>query len=120
MTQIRILHNPRCSKSRQTLELLQQHGGTIEIQEYLQHPPSKADLEQILQMLNLSPIQLMRTDEAEFAELGLNRAGVSDAQLLDAMLTHPKLIQRPIVICNGKAAIGRPPEKVLAILGTAP
>lgn len=112
----RIYHNPRCSKSRQTLALLHEHNVETEIVEYLQAPPDKQELERILTLLKLEPRQLMRTGESEYKELGLDDESLSRDALIDAMLTHPKLIERPIVIHNGKAIIGRPPEKVLDIL----
>lgn len=111
-----IYHNPRCSKSRQTLELLNQQGVSPAIVEYLKTPPDADTLNRILDMLGLEPRALMRTGEAEYAELNLDDAGLSRDQLIDAMVRHPKLIQRPIVITNGKAALGRPPEAVLEIL----
>jgi arsenate reductase len=111
-----IYHNPRCSKSRQTLELLQQHKVDTDIVEYLKTPPSKQELEQLLDMLGLEPRQLMRTKEDEYKELGLDDESLSRDALIEAMIAHPKLIERPIVVHNGKAAIGRPPEKVLDIL----
>lgn len=111
-----IYHNPRCSKSRQTLQLLQEHSIEPEVIEYLKTPPSREQLEAILEMLGLEPRQLMRTKEAEYKELGLDDESLSREQLIDAMLATPKLIERPIVIKDGKAAIGRPPEKVLDIV----
>ncbi|GAA4880367.1 arsenate reductase (glutaredoxin) [Ferrimonas pelagia] len=113
-TPIQIWHNPRCSKSRQTLALLEQQDQPIEIIKYLDTPPSQPALEQVLRLLALSPRQLIRTGEAEYKAQGLAQA--DDATLLQAMLNTPKLIERPIVLANGKAAIGRPPEAVLAIL----
>jgi len=113
---VRILHNPRCSKSRATLALLQQHGISPEITLYLEKPPSARELADICRMLGLAPRQLLRSGEAEYAELGLAHPGLSNQQLLQAMHEHPHLIERPIVISQGKAAIGRPPEAVLAIL----
>lgn len=113
---IRIYHNPRCSKSRQTLELLQAKHLQTDVIEYLNAPPSMAELERILKMLGLQPRQLMRTKESEYKDLGLDNPRLSNKQLLKAMVEHPKLIERPIVVCNGKAAIGRPPEAVLEIL----
>lgn len=115
-TNIRIYHNPRCSKSRQTLELLQKKKLQPDVVEYLNTPPSAAELERILKMLNLEPRQLLRSKEAEYTELGLNNPKLTNKQLIKAMVEHPKLIERPIVVCNGKAAIGRPPEAVLEIL----
>lgn len=111
-----IFHNPRCSKSRQTLQLLGEQHIEPEIIEYLKTPPSREQLNAILQMLGLEPRQLMRTKEPEYKELGLDDDRLSREQLIDAMVATPKLIERPIVIHNGKAVIGRPPEKVLDIL----
>jgi len=113
---IQIYHNPRCSKSRTTMGLLTDKGIQPEVIEYLKTPPSKQQLEQILDMLGLEPRQLMRTHEAEYKENNLADDSLSREQLIDAMLKFPKLIERPIVICNGKAAIGRPPETILEIL----
>ena len=113
---VEIYHNPRCSKSRQTLQLLQEQGVEPQITEYLKTPPDRETLERILDMLGLEPRELMRTKEAEYKEAGLDNADLSRDQLIQGMLDHPKLIERPIVIKNGKAAIGRPPEKVLDIL----
>ncbi len=113
---IKIFHNPRCSKSRQTLELLQSKGVDPEITEYLKTPPSKQELTAILDMLGLEPRQLMRTKEAEYKENGLDDESLSREQLIDAMIRFPKLIERPIVINNNKAALGRPPENILEII----
>ena len=112
----RIFHNPRCSKSRQTLELLTERGIEPEIIRYLETPPTEQELKDILNALNLAPRDLMRTKEKEYKEQGLNNPGLSDQQLIAAMIATPKLIERPIVIANGKAALGRPPENVLSIL----
>lgn len=112
----KIYHNPRCSKSRQTLGLLEEHNVTTEVIEYLKTPPSKQELKQLLELLNLEPRELMRSEEKEYAELGLDDESLSRDALIEAMVAHPKLIQRPIVIHNGKAVIGRPPENVLDIL----
>ena len=112
----RIYHNPRCSKSRATLELLQEHNVAADVIEYLKTPPGKEELEQLLEMLKLEPRQLMRTGESEYVELGLDDETLSRDALIEAMVTHPKLIERPIVVHNSKAIIGRPPEKVLDIL----
>ncbi|MBT3011985.1 MAG: arsenate reductase (glutaredoxin) [Candidatus Thiodiazotropha endolucinida] len=113
---VEIYHNPRCSKSRQTLQLLQDQGIDPDVVEYLKTPPDKATLGQILDMLGLEPRELMRTKEKEYKALQLDNPSLSRDQLIDAMIANPKLIERPIVIQNGKAAIGRPPEKVLDIL----
>ena len=113
---IKIFHNPRCSKSRQTLQLLTDNNVQVEIIEYLKQAPSKAELESVLTLLGLSPRQLMRKGEAIYKELNLADDSLSDEQLLEAMLSNPILIERPIVLANGKAAIGRPPESVLDII----
>lgn len=99
-----------------TLELLTERGIQTNIVEYLKTPPSKQELEDILKMLGLQPRQLMRTHEAEYKDNNLADESLSHDQLVEAMLKYPKLIERPIVICNGNAAIGRPPETVLNIL----
>ncbi|HPE61111.1 MAG: arsenate reductase (glutaredoxin) [Thiothrix sp.] len=111
-----IYHNPRCSKSRQTLALLEQQGIEPRIIRYLDTPPDVATLEQLLNLLGLSPRELMRKGEDEYQMLGLDDPQLSDAQLIAAMVQHPRLIERPIVVHNGKATIGRPPEKVLDLL----
>ncbi len=113
---VEIYHNPRCSKSRQTLQLLQEQGIEPEVVEYLKTPPDQATLRRILKLLGLEPRQLMRTKEAEYIAQGLDNPALSNDQLIDAMIATPKLIERPIVIKNGQATIGRPPEKVLEIL----
>lgn len=115
MSQITMYHNPRCSKSRQTLSLLAERGIEPEIIEYLKTPPDATQLEKILDLLELEPRQLLRTGESEYKELGLVDTGLSRQQLIEAMVEHPKLIQRPIVLANDKAALGRPPEQVLGI-----
>ena len=116
MMTVRLFHNPRCSKSRATLELLQQHGHDPEIVLYLQSPPSAAQISELLALLELDARGLMRKGEAEYRELGLDDPGLSETQLIAAMHAHPRLIQRPIVIADGQARIGRPPESVLDIL----
>lgn len=108
-----IWHNPRCSKSRQTLALLEEKGITPTIRKYLEDAPSAAEINDVLQKLGKAPLELMRTKEAEFKELSLK--GASDDALIAAMASHPKLIERPVVIEGEKAAIGRPPESVLAL-----
>jgi arsenate reductase len=113
---VTIFHNPRCSKSRETLQLLLNQGIEPEIVEYLKTPPSFSQLDAILKKLNLQPRELMRTKEAEYQQLGLNDASLSREDLINSMINTPKLIERPIVLANDKAAIGRPPEAVLAIL----
>lgn len=113
---VKIYHNPRCSKSRQTLQLLQDQGIEPEIIDYIKTPPTKSELEDILQKLAMEPRDLMRKNEAEYKTAGLKNPDLSKDQLLSSMLDTPKLIERPIVLANGKAAIGRPPENVLTIL----
>lgn len=111
-----IYHNPRCSKSRQTLALLEERGETPQVVEYLKTPPDAATLKRILKALGLAPRALMRRQEEPYKTLGLDNAALTDDQLIAAMVEHPILIERPIVVADGKAAIGRPPESVLAIL----
>jgi len=113
---IKIYHNPRCSKSRQTLQLLNEHNVEPEIFEYLKTPPTAAELTDVLKMLGIGPRELMRKKEAEYKESGANNPELSDQQLIELMVQYPKLIERPIVIKDGKAALGRPPELVLDIL----
>ncbi len=113
---VTIYHNPRCSKSRQTLQLLHDRAIEPEIVEYLGRPPSTAQLKEILDLLGLAPRELMRRKEAPYTELGLADEGLSEDALIEAMVQNPILIERPIVLANGKAALGRPPEAVLEIL----
>lgn len=113
---VTIYHNPRCTKSRQTMELLQKRKIEPEVIEYLKTPPSKAELKRILKLLGLKPRDLMRKKEAVYKEKGLDDPGLSDDALISAMVENPILIERPIVLAKGKAALGRPPENVLKIL----
>jgi arsenate reductase len=113
---IRIFHNPRCSKSRATLALLQERGIDAEIILYLENPPDADELLSILQKLGLTARELMRKGESEFREQGLADESLTEAELIAAMVASPRLIERPIVFANGQAAIGRPPEAVLDIL----
>jgi arsenate reductase len=113
---IEIYHNPRCSKSRQTLQLLEEKGVEPEIVEYLKTPPSGERLREILDMLGLAPRDLMRRKEKEYKEAGLDNPDLTEQELIQGMIDHPKLIERPIFIKDGKAAIGRPPEKVIELL----
>ncbi len=118
---VTIYHNPRCSKSRQTLELLEQKGVDASIVEYLKTPPDAETLKNIIQMLGIEAKQLLRTHEDELTQAGLDKDGLandkfSDDQIIEAMVKFPKLIERPIVVCNGKATIGRPPSLVLDII----
>ncbi|MCY0965856.1 arsenate reductase (glutaredoxin) [Parathalassolituus penaei] len=118
MSEITIYHNPRCSKSRETLALLQEQGITPQVVEYLKDTPDAATLSALIDQLGLqSPRQLMRTKEDEYKALNLDDTSLSDEQLIAAMVATPKLIERPIVVCNGQARIGRPPQLVLEILG---
>jgi arsenate reductase (glutaredoxin) len=109
-----IYHNPRCSKSRQTLKLLRDHGQNPTIIEYLNHPPSAAELTRILQLLGMRPGDLLRRKEA--GDAGIDPAALSDDQLIAEMVQHPAVIERPIVVSGNKAALGRPPEAVLGML----
>ncbi len=113
---IKIFHNPRCSKSRQTLQLLQDRGIEPDIIEYLKNPPTADELKSLLSMLQLDARGLMRTRESEYREQGLDNPELDEESLINAMVTTPGLIERPIVINGKRAAIGRPPENVLDIL----
>jgi len=113
---VTILHNPRCSKSRATLALLQERGIEPEVLLYLEQPPGTSELRSIIQLLGVDVRSIIRKGEAEYRDLGLDNDNLDDDQLIQAMTSHPRLIERPIVITNGKAAIGRPPEAVLDIL----
>lgn len=113
---ISIYHNPRCSKSRKALQLLKEQGLKPEIIEYLKVPLNREGLDEILKLLDLGPRDLMRKKEKIYEEKGLTDTSLSREQLLDALIQHPILIERPIVLANGKAALGRPPEAVLGVL----
>lgn len=113
---VTIYHNPRCSKSRQTLQLLRDNGIEPRIVEYLKSPPTKTELNSILKMLGMEPRDLMRKQEKEYKQTGLDDPGLNRNDLIQAMLQHPVLIERPIVINKNRAVIGRPPENVLAII----
>lgn len=113
----KIYHNPRCSKSRQTLQLLKDKGIEPEIVEYLKTPPSEQELKEVLNMLDMKPRDLMRKKEAEYKANKLDDESLSDEELIAAMVKFPKLIERPIVITeDNKIALGRPPENVLHII----
>ena len=116
MTELTLYHNPRCSKSRAALELLEARGLKPEIVRYLDSPLSTSELKELLNKLGLTARQLLRTGEDEYKTLELADAGLEEAQLIAAMVEHPKLIERPILVAGNKAIIGRPPEKVLEIL----
>lgn len=115
MTQPIIWHNTRCSKSRQTLQLLQDNGFEAVIVDYVSDAPTKAEITNVLGLLNIKAVQLMRTGDARFKEAGLSKTDPEDV-LIDAMVAQPILIERPVVLHNGKASIGRPPESILDIL----
>lgn len=113
----KLYHNPRCSKSRETLALLTDKGVELEIVEYLQTAPSVPELQAICESLGKQPLEIMRTGEARFKELGLSKRDQrADSEWLQLMHDNPILIERPILVSEGKAAIGRPPEAVLDIL----
>lgn len=115
MSQVTIYHNPRCSKSRQTLELLENQGADIEIVRYIEEPLSNATLSELLQLLGMNARELMRKGEDVYKELNLDNPDLSEAQLVQALADYPRLIERPIVVRDGKAVIGRPPENVLEL-----
>ncbi len=117
MSEIQIYHNPRCSKSRETLALLREQGHEPTVVEYLKQTPTKEQLQTVITALGMeSPRDLMRTKEAEYKEQNLADTALQYDQLLDALVATPRLIERPIVLVDGKARIGRPPECVLEIL----
>ena len=111
-----IYHNPRCSKSRATLAILEEQNESFDVIKYLETPPDAETLRHILATLQLSPRELMRRNEIEYAENELADEALTEDQLIQAMIEYPKLIERPIVIKGDKVAIGRPPESVLDIL----
>jgi arsenate reductase len=111
---VTIYHNPRCSKSRQALELLRARGAEPRIVEYLKTPPDPAELKRLLKLMGKRPRDILRRKEA--AEAGIDPDALSDDALVAAMVRHPSVIERPIVTSGGKAALGRPPEAVLSVL----
>lgn len=113
---VTIYHNPRCSKSRQTLQLLADHGIKVNVVEYLKAPPSRKELQHILTLLGMRPRELLRNGEPIYKTLKLDNEKMTDQQIIKAMVENPVLIERPIVVTDKQAAIGRPPERVLAIL----
>ncbi len=113
---ITIYHNPRCSKSRQALELLTSKGLKPQIIEYLKTPPTAKELDEILKMLNLEPQDITRTKEDLYDELGLRNKKLSRAEMIEILAKNPVLIERPIVVKDGRAVVGRPPERVLGVL----
>lgn len=116
MTDLTLYHNPRCSKSRGALELLEERGLKPNVVRYLETPPSAAELQALLGKLGISARALLRTGEEEYKTLNLADPALDEARLIDAMVAHPRLIERPILVNGDKAVIGRPPEKVLEIL----
>ena len=111
-----IYHNPRCSKSRQTLEILREHNVETNVILYMETRIEQATLLSLLKMLGITPRQLIRRNEADFKRLHLDNGNKTDEDLVNAMIEHPKLIERPIVVHNNKAVIGRPPENIHEIL----
>ncbi len=118
MSDVIIWHNPRCSKSREALKLLQEKGIEPKIYKYLDEHPTKEQIKEVLKMLGVGPREIMRTKEKIYKELGLKDVS-DDEKLIEAMVEHPKLIERPIVIKDGKAVLGRPPAKVIELVENA-
>ncbi len=115
MAEVTIWHNPRCSKSRAAAQLLEAKGVEAEVVKYLETPPSKEEIKAVLKMLGISARELMRTKEDIYKELGLKDVE-DEEKLIEAMAEYPKLIERPVVINDGKAAIGRPIEKIIELI----
>ena len=116
MSDVTIYHNPRCGTSRTTLDLIRKRGIEPKVVEYLKTPPTVRELDAILKLLGMEPREVMRTKEPEYAEYKLDNPKLTRAELIAAMVQHPILIQRPIVLSKGKAALGRPPENMEKIL----
>jgi len=116
MSKVTIYHNPRCSKSRQTLELLKDRNIDPEIILYLEQNPTASELTALVNLLGMTPRELLRTGEPEYKEMQLNNTDLSDSDIIKAMVDAPILMQRPIVVCGDKALLGRPPEQVLEII----
>jgi arsenate reductase len=116
MNDVTLYHNPRCSKSRETLALLEAHGIRPRIVHYLETPPDTSTLRQLLELLAIEPRALLRTREPEYQTLGLDNTALGDDELIAALAANPKLLERPIVIRGNRAIIGRPPERVLELL----
>ena len=116
MDDTRLYHNPRCSKSRGALELLNERGIHPRVIAYLETPPTTDELRELLRLLALPARALLRTGEEEYATLGLADPSLSEGALIAAMAANPRLIERPIFVHNGRAVIGRPPEQVLTLL----
>jgi arsenate reductase len=113
---VTIYHNPRCSKSRQTLQLLRDAGVEPEIIDYLNNPPTARELDRILGLLGIEPRQLMRRKESAYKDTGLDDESLSRTALIEAMVANPILIERPIVVKGDAAVLGRPPDNVLALV----
>ena len=116
MFEITIYHNPKCSKSRRTLQLLRDRGIEPQIVEYIRHPLNVAQIRRLLELLNMSPRELLRKKESDYKALNLSDPSLSADSLINAMAEHPVLMERPIVVVGERAALGRPPESVLDIL----
>lgn len=116
MAQYTIYHNPRCSKSRQTLAILEENGINPDIVLYLETPPDQSTLQELLKKLGKTPRELLRSSEDAYRSLQLSDTSLSDEKLIKAMLKEPKLIERPIVVKGNKAVLGRPPENVLELI----
>ena len=116
MNTIKIYHNPRCSKSRKTLEIIESTGAMPEVIKYLETPPTVSEIKSVLALLNLKPRELMRKGESEYTDNNFSDDSLSDDELIQLMIKYPKVIERPIVLSNGKAVIGRPPESVMDII----
>jgi len=115
--QATIYHNPRCSKSRNSLDILLENGYAVQEVKYLENPPSKSELTDLCKKMNKTPFEIIRTGESLFKELGLSKANDKSAdEWLDILVKHPRLIERPIVKIGNKAVMGRPPENVLTIM----
>ncbi|VAW91358.1 Uncharacterized protein YfgD, not an arsenate reductase [hydrothermal vent metagenome] len=113
---VKIYHNPRCSKSRETLALLEEKGTPTEVIEYLKTPPDETTLKTIIESLGIKAMQLVRSHEDEFKQAGLDNEGVTEDEIIKAMVKYPKLIERPIVVNGNKVVIGRPPKNILTII----
>ncbi|MCQ4346897.1 arsenate reductase (glutaredoxin) [Pseudomonas stutzeri] len=116
MTDLTLYHNPRCSKSRGALELLEARGLAPRVVRYLETPPTAEELRTLLTGLGYTPRQLLRSGEDEYKALGLDNPALDDEALIAAMAAHPRLIERPILVAGDKAVVGRPPERVLELL----
>lgn len=116
MTDLTLYHNPRCSKSRSALQLLEERGVQPTVVLYLETPPSAAQLRELLDKLGIAARQLLRTGEDQYRELNLASEALGEEQLIAAMVAHPRLIERPILIAGDRAVIGRPPENILDLL----